>query len=420
MINKQNLLNRFLKYVAVDTQCDPEAKKSPSSDGQFVLSKIVAEDLKNAGIKDIVVKENAFIYGTIPENIPAGHKAHGKKVPVVGFLSHFDTAAEASGKNIKPQIIKDYKGQKISYSGNPELFLTPEEAPTLKDCIGHTIITTDGTTLLGGDDKAGISAIVEMAEYFKSHPEVPHGKIRIAIIADEEIGTGAELLDLKEFGADVAYTVDGGSMGQIDVESFNGFKGKVKVTGYAAFPGYGKGVYLNATKVLAEFIANMNEEMWPENCDKRQPIWWVDDFKGGVAEAEMSVFLRNFDYDKIKDQEKILNDIKTTTLKKHPKAKIEINISETYKNYKFELDKDPRVVAYAEESIKRIGIKPAHHYVRGGNDSCHLCFSGLLSTNLFIGMERMHSVQEWISLEVIEKATENIITLPQVWMEKSV
>ncbi|MBI2341555.1 MAG: peptidase T [Deltaproteobacteria bacterium] len=418
MVSKDLLLERFLRYVKINTQVVPDAGKIPSSAGQFELAKLVADDLKSAGVKNVTLKENAFIYGTIPENLPKKHPARGK-VPVVGFLAHLDTAAEVSGENIKPRIIKKYNGEKIAFSGNPELTLDPSENHVLAECKGHTIITADGTTLLGGDDKAGIAAIVEMAEYFDKHPETLHGKIRICIIADEEVGVGADVLDLKEFGADVAYTVDGGGFGEIDVESFNGFKGKVAVKGIAAFPGYGKGVYLNASKVLSEFITKMDDSLWPENCEKRQPIWWIDEVKGSTADAEMAVYLRNFDLSGIEDQKKLLDNIKTATLKKYPKAKIDINISETYKNYRLELDKDKRVVEYAEEATRRIGLKPIHNYVRGGNDSCHLCFKGLISTNLFIGMDQMHSLREWISLDVMEKAVENLIALAGVWAEKA-
>ena len=416
---RESLLDRFLKYVKVNTQAIPEATKIPSSAGQLELAKIVAEDLTAAGVVDIRVTEQGYIYGTIPSNLPANHPAHGK-APTLGFISHLDTAAECSGKDVKPQVIKNYQGQDIPLTGNPNLVLKPSEEPPFKDCIGHTIITTDGTTLLGADDKAGIAAIVEMASVLKEHPEKLHGKIRIGIMPDEELGIGAEKLDLKEFGADFAYTIDGGAAGEIDTESFNGFQGKVSVEGYAAFPGYGKGIYLNATKILTEFVTLMNDTMWPENCDGRQGIWWVDAFKGEVARAEMSVFLRDFDLEGIKEKEKTLKGIKEKLLKKYPKAKIEVSVAEQYKNYRYELDKDKRVVQYAEEAVRRVGLKPAHHSVRGGNDSCHLCFSGLLSTNLFIGMQRMHSLKEWVSLQVIEKAVETLVALTGVWLEKSV
>ncbi len=418
MAPKETLLDRFLKYVKVDTRAIHDQKQVPSSPGQCELAKIVVEDLKNAGVADVKMTNECYIYGTIPSNVPSGHKASGK-VPTIGYLSHLDTANECSGANVKPQIIKNYNGKDIPLPGNKSLTLKVDEEPELAKCVGHTVITTDGTTLLGCDDKAGIAAIIEMAHYFKDHPDKLHGKIRIAVIPDEELGIGAEKLDLKEFGCDVAYTVDGGGLGEIDTESFNGYKGKVKVEGYAAFPGYGKGIYLNATKVLSEFVAMMPENMWPENCDGRQGIWWTDDFKGGVANAEMDVYLRDFDVEGIKEKEHILEGIKDKLLKKYPKAKISVNIGETYKNYRYELDKDKRVVAYAEEAMKKIGLTPQHHSVRGGNDSCHLCFSGLLSTNLFIGMQRMHSLKEWTSLNVMEKAVETLVSLTNVWFEKS-
>ncbi len=415
---KEPLLERFIKYAKIDTQAVPDKGKIPSSEGQLELANIVVQDLKEAGVVDIRMTEQGYVYGTIPSNIPAGHPAYGR-VPTIGFVSHLDTAMECPGKNVKPQIIKKYGGEDIVLPGNPELILKVDEEPELKKCMGHTIITSDGTTLLGVDDKAGIAVIVEMAHYFKENPDKLHGKIRIGIMPDEELGIGAENLDLKEFGADFAYTLDGGGLGEIDIESFNGYKGKITVEGYAAFPGYGKGIYLNATKILSEFVSMMKEEMWPQNCDGRQGIWWVDAFNGGVANAELYVYLRDFELEGIKEKEKLLNEIKEKLLKKYPKAKIDINISETYKNYKYELDKDKRVVQYAEEAMKRIGIKPIHHSVRGGNDSCHLCFSGLLSTNLFVGMQRMHSLKEWCSLQVMEKAVETIISLVNVWTEKS-
>lgn len=412
MTTKDRLLERFLKYVKVDTKVIPDAPKIPSSPGQLELAKTVVEDLKQAGVQDIKMTEQGYIYGTIPSN--ASHN-----VPTIGFVTHLDTAAECSGKDVKPQIIKNYEGKDIPLPGNKELTLKVSEEPELKKCVGHTIITTDGTTLLGADDKAGIAAVIEMAHYFKDNPDKKHGKIRIGVMPDEELGIGAEHLDLKEFNADFAYTVDGGGLGEIDTESFNGYKGKVTVEGYAAFPGYGKGIYLNATKILSDFVAAMQEDMWPENCEGRQGIWWVDAFKGDVAHAEMVVYLRDFDLEGIKDKEKTLNTIKDKLLKKYPKAKINVDIGETYKNYRYELDKDKRVVEYAEEAIKRIGLKPKHNSVRGGNDSCHLCFSGLLSTNLFIGMQRMHSLKEWVSLDVMEKAVENLIALVGVWHDKS-
>lgn len=418
MINRKRLLDTFIKYTKYDTKSDPESKQTPSTPGQLVLAKVVAQDLKDAGFSAVEMTEEGFIYATLPENLPTAHSSKGK-VPVVGFLAHLDTASEAPGNDVKARIIENYKGENITFPANSELKLTPDIAPTLKDCIGHTIITSDGNTLLGSDDKAGIAILVELGNYLKEHPEVLHGKLRIGVIPDEEISIGTEKLDLKRFGANFAYTLDGGEMGEIDVESFNGYMGTVTIEGYAAFPGYGKGIYLNAIQVLSKFIAAMEDRRWPQNAAARDPIWWIQKMEGEVSKATANVYLRDFDVEGIKKQISILEEIKEKILKQHPKAKITIDIKEGYKNYKYELDKAPHVVAYAEEAMKKVGIKPKQNYVRGGNDACHLCFSGLLSTNLFIGMQNFHSLMEWISLDVIEASLKNVVSLIGVWVEHS-
>lgn len=416
--NQDRLIDRFVKYARVDTKSDPESKTTPSTPGQLVLAKIVAEDMRGAGIADVVLTPEGFIYGTIPESIPAGHKGRGK-VPTIGFLAHLDTASEAPGANVEPRFVRNYQGGEIRFPKNPEISLTPEVSPPLKRCIGHTIITSDGTTLLGGDDKAGIAVLVELAHACRENSDIAHGKIRIAVIPDEEIGVGTEKLDLKAFGADVAYTFDGSEMGEIDIESFNGFMGKVEVEGYAAFPGYGKGVYVNAIQVLSKFVAAMEERRWPQNAAGRDPIWWIQSFTGEVARASAAIYLRDFDLEGIEEQKRLLEGIRQRILKEFPKAKIKVDINETYRNYKYLLEKDPRIVAYAQEAMRRIGIEPKLNYVRGGNDACHLCVKGLLSTNLFVGMQNMHSFTEWNTVESIEGALQTAISLCGVWLDHS-
>lgn len=418
MTTNKRMIDDFIKYTTIDTAADPESTTTPSTPGQLELAKIVADDLTAAGLSDVELTDNGFIYATIPDNLPDSHPAKGK-VPTVGFFAHVDTANEASGKDVKARFIENYQGGEIAFPGNPELKLNYESAPHLKNCIGHTIITTDGTTLLGGDDKAGLAVLVELVRHFKEHPDALHGKIRLAIIPDEEIGVGTEKLDFKKFGADIAYTIDGGEMGEIDVESFNGFKGKITVEGYPAFPGYGKGIYLNAIQVLSKLIAKMESKRWPQNAAGRDPIWWVHTVTGEVGKAEALVFLRDFDIDGIEEQKKMLDAIRKDVQKEFPKAKITIDVEEMYKNYKYELEKDSRVVEYAEEAMKRVGIEPKRNFVRGGNDSCHLCFNGLLSTNLFVGMQNMHSVMEWNTVETIEGSLKTLVSLANVWVEKS-
>lgn len=417
MTTKNRLIDNFIKYTKIDTRANPESKTTPSTSGQLDLAKIVVQDLKEAGYQDVEMDKAGFVFATIPQNFPAGQK---KNVPTIGFLAHFDTAAESSGANVQARFIENYKGDVITYPKNPELTLSPENSPHLKNCIGHTIITSDGTTLLGGDDKAGIAVLVELGYFLNDHPEIHHGKVRVAIIPDEEIGVGTEKLDLKKFGVDFAYTADAGETGEIDVESFNGFLGKIEVEGNTTFPGYGKGKYINATQVISKFIAAMDSDRWPQNADKRQPIWWVDRMEGGTQRASCAIYLRDFDLDGIEKQKQILNGIKDRVLAEFPKAKIGIEINETYRNYKYILEKDPRVVAYAEEAMKKIGITPKQNYVRGGNDSCHLCFMGLLSTNLFVGMQNMHSTAEWNTVESIEASLKTVASLVNVWYERSV
>ncbi len=414
----KEMVDRFVNYTTYSTASKPDMGVIPSTPGQMELAKVVAEDLKNAGIKDVELSDQAYIFATIPENIPDGNPAKGK-VPIIAFLSHLDTAEEASGENVKARLIENYDGSDITYSAKPELTLNATVAPLLKDCIGHTIITSDGTTLLGGDDKAGLSILVQLAKHLTENQDIHHGKIRIAIMPDEEITVGAEALELSAIGADVAYTIDAAAMGEIDIESFNGFKGRLSVEGYPAFPGYGKDIYINAIQIISKFVARMNDERWPQNCDGRQPIWWVQDMNGTVSNANATVYMRDFDLDGIEEQKKLLGNIKDELQKEFPKSKINLDIEKMYLNYKYELDKDPRVVDYAMEAVERIGMKPRKNSVRGGNDCCRLCFKGLLSTNIFAGFENMHSVMEWVSVETMEKSFETIVEITKVWMEKS-
>ncbi len=419
MEKRETILDRFLKYVKIDTQADSDSEKHPSTGGQLELAKIVQKDFEDAGVKNIELTEDGFLFGTIPSNVPENHPNFGK-VPTIGYLAHFDTALEISGKNVNPQIIENYECQKIALPNNKDEVLDPAQIPALKKCQGHTIITADGTTLLGADNKAGIAEIVELAYYLRENPDIVHGDLRLAIIPDEEIGVGAHRLNIKQFGAHFAYTVDGGSLGQIDIETFNGFQGKIKVKGHAAFPGYGKGVYVNAIQILAEFISDMSPKLWPQCAQDRQGIWWVDKIKGETAQAEVNIFLRDFEISGIESMKRMLSDLREILLKKYPEAKIEIDIKETYRNYKDYLIKEPRVVEYAKQAVQQAGLKPLSNSVRGGNDACGLCQKGLISTNLFAGAHQMHSYKEWTSLEVMQKAVETIANLAQVWVQKNI
>lgn len=414
----ESLLDRFIKYVKIDTQSIEDAPVIPSSPGQLELAKIVAEDLKKAGVKDITVMEKGYLTGTIYENIPSTHPAKGK-VPVIGFVAHFDTAPESPSNGVKPRVIKNYSGEKIIYPANSRIEIDPATEPELKKCLGHTIITSDGTTTLGADDKSGIAEIVEMAQHFTDHPNELHGEIKIGMMPDEETGAGSEHFDIKGLGTEVAYTVDGDKLGAIDVGCFNAWKGKVSIKGVAAFPGEGKGEYLSAIQLAGEFISAIPSNYLPQNCDGMQPILFFDALKGGVPESEFVILLRAFTVEEIEEEKKLLEGIKNNLLNKHPKAQIDISFTESYKNYKYELDKDKRIVEYAKEAMKRIGIEPIISFARGGNDSGEFCNHGVLSANIFCGFNLLHTQREWVSLEIMEKATENLISLAKIWFEKT-
>lgn len=413
MINKERMLNDFLAFVKIDTTSALGTGTLPSTPGQMKLAKIIASKFEEVGIKEIKLTENGFLFGTLPSNLP-----QDKVATAIGFLAHFDTSSSVSGKDVKPQVIKNYQGQDITFSGKPSLALTVKENGNLAKCMGHTIITSDGTTLLGGDCKMGIAIMLEVARCFKENPSVQHGKIRFSIVPDEETTLGFEKFDVREFGVKIAYTLDGSFLGDVDIESINASIAKITVKGNSVYQGYGKGIYLNASKVLCEFVTEMTAIPWPEDSEKREPYWWAENFNGTSETAAMGVFLRDFDPDGLKKQEIELNKIRDKILKKYPKAKINIAVSEMYRNYKEILNKDKRVLEYAKEAMKSCGIIPNPISVRGGNDACHLCQEGVISTNIFIGMQHLHSFREWISLEVAEKSAETVVELCKIWSKE--
>jgi len=416
MINKERMMADFLEFVKVDTRSKPDAKTLPSTPGQMELAKIVAKKFEGSGIQDIKLTEHGFLFGTIKSNLPPQNKT-----PTVGFLSHFDTAYEVNGKDVKPQVIRNYTGDDIRLPGNSSLSLSAKDNENLAKCIGHTVITSDGTTLLGGDCKMGISIMLEVAEYFRENPTVPHGKIRFSIVPDEETTLGFQKFNAEEFGVDIAYTLDGTFLGDVDIECINASKAVVTITGNATYPGHGKSeAYLSAIRILGEFITGMTTTPWPDNSEKREPYWWMEEIKGDAGEMRATVFMRDFDVKGLRGQEEKVYKIRDDLLRKYPKAKIEISVSEQYRNYKEYLDKDKRVVEYAKEAMLRCGVKPNPGSIRGTSDAGHLCESGIIATNFFIGMQNLHSFKEWISIEVAEKSAETVIELCKIWSKEKI
>lgn len=404
----ESMLDRFLKYVKVDTQSKEDVEAFPSTPGQLELAKIVAEDFRSVGVNDVQINENGYLLATIEGNRPA---------PTIGFISHFDTSYQSPGADVKPQVIPNYSGGNVNLPGGPGLAI--EEARELKKCRGHTIITSDGTTLLGGDDKAGVAIMVELAKKLVENPDMPHGRVRLGIMPDEEVGIGASKFDIKGFGADYAYTMDGGALGEIDIESFSADKGKITVEGATAFPGYAKGKMVDAVKILTKILSQIPENMRPENVAGRTGFIYVMDVNGSTSKAEATFLLRDFEVEGLKKKAALLESLIEKARKKYPKAKIGMETKEQYRNMKYKLEENPRVIEYAEEAMKRARVKPRRNFVRGGTDGCHLSYSGLLTPNLFVGMQDMHSLKEWISLNIMEKAVKVCVKLLEVWVEKA-
>ncbi len=415
---RDELLESLLKYVKIDTKSDPNNKTLPSTPGQMDLAKIIKKDWEDAGVEEIELTNDCYLFGTIPSNVPKNHPTCNK-IPVIGLCAHFDTSEAASGTNVKPRIIENYKGEKVLYPNNPDLYLDTDYDPELKNCIGHTIITSDGTTLLGGDDKAGLSIMLAIAKHLKEHPEIIHGKIRLCGFPDEENARGSEDLDTKKFAVDIAYALDGLSMGQLDIECFSGKNANIVVEGVNANPGYGKNKLVSAIDVISKFNTLIPKKYWSFNVDGKEPYMLINSVEGDFTGMKSKIALRSFDKKGMEEMEEVLHKNREEVLKEFPGAKIKLDIKEYFKNYGDFLKEDPRVVDYAVEGLKRAGVKPILGAVRGGCDSCQLADKGIKSLNYFIGMQQPHSEREWISLQVIEKSFESLVETLKVWVEKS-
>ena len=418
MANRENLLDRFCRYVKIDTQSDEKSESSPSTDKQKDLARVLVADLKEAGLEDAVMDDYGYVMATLPANIPAGHPAHGR-VPTLGFLAHMDTYHEVSGENVKPQVIRNYDGRDIVLPGDQSIVLRVDEEAELAGCKGKTIITTDGTTLLGADDKAGVAEIVEAMWRLKEDPKRLHGKIRVAFTTDEEIGRGTQHFDVKKFGANYGYTIDGSQPGEIEDETFCADSAFVTITGADVHPGYAKGKMVNALRVASDLIMTLPQNRTPETTEKREGYLHPLSLEGNVSEAKIHFLVRDFTVDGLEELESVLKHAASFVARKYRDAKIDVEVKESYRNMKYAIEKDPKVVAYAEEAIKRAGLTPRKHFIRGGTDGARLSFDGLLTPNIFDGSMNFHSKKEWTCLEWMEKSVDTILSVMDVWVEKS-
>lgn len=410
---QEGLLARFLRYVQVDTASDDAAECFPTTEKQKDLGRLLVDELKALGCGDAEMDDWGYVMATVPERLPEGHAP----VPVIGLIAHMDTYPGTSGKDVKPQIIRPYRGGSITLPGTGDS-IPVSGNPNLAKCIGHTIITTDGTTLLGADDKAGIAVILTLIAWLNDHPEVPHGRIRVGFTPDEEVGRGTEHFDVAKFGADFGYTIDGSDLGEVEDETFCADGATVIVTGHDVHPGYAKDKMVNAVRAAAAIVEALDVSALPETTEGRQSYLHPMDLRGDVNRAELKLLVRAFTEEELKAQEHALERAIQVAQSRFPKAQFALQIKESYRNMRYAIEKDPRVLEAALEAVHRQGIEPIQRAIRGGTDGARLSFMGLLTPNLWNGAQSYHSVHEWVSLEWMTAAVETNLQILQVWREK--
>jgi tripeptide aminopeptidase len=410
----ESVMDRFLRYVKIDTQSQEDQTTTPSTRKQLNLANLLAKELTALGAENVRVSEFGIVYATVPGNL-----ADNSKVPVVGFIAHMDTSAAVSGENVNAIIHKNYQGGDITLPKDPTQVITVEKNPVLKTLIGDDIITADGTTLLGSDDKSGCAEIMTMIDIFRQNPQLKHGTLAIAFTPDEEVGTGIEKFDVKAFGAKVAYTVDGEELGEISDETWSARTATVTFQGKSTHPGTAKGIMINAMYAIAVYLNRFPHDMLPETTEGR--VGFVHPYAGviDVESSNLKILLRDFDVSGLDAKEKLLRDMVAQTAAKYRDVKITIDVKENYKNMKEVLKNYPELTANAMEAAKRAGLKPFLKPIRGGTDGSNLTFQGLPTPNLFTGGGNFHGKLEFNSRKGLEKTTETLVNLVQIFAEKS-
>jgi tripeptide aminopeptidase len=403
-----------LRYVTFDTQSDEESSTYPSTEKQLVLLRHLVEELRELGLDDAAIDEHGYVMATIPATID------NADVPVIGFIAHVDTSPEMSGADVKALIHENYQGEDLVLPDDPSQVIRRSENPHLDEQIGNDIITASGSTLLGADNKAGVAEIVAAAEYLLAHPEIPHGPIRIGFTPDEEVGRGTEHFDVEKFGAKYAYTVDGETLGEIEMETFSADSMTLVFQGFNTHPGYAKDKLVNAIKVAADFLERLPKDaLSPETTDGYDGYVHPYVVQGGTDTMSVKFLIRDFKTPGLKEKEAWVEKLAHETVADYPKSSVEIEIEESYRNMKEILDDHPDVIENAREAIRRANLEVRMHPIRGGTDGSRLCFMGLPTPNLFAGEHNFHSRLEWISTHDMHKAVEVIVNLCQVWAENS-
>jgi tripeptide aminopeptidase len=402
------VVERFLKYVKFDTQSEDGVDKCPSTEKQLVLAKVLVEELKEIGMQDVSLDDNGYVMATLPGNVD-------KNVPVIGFIAHMDTSPEISGENVNPKIIKNYDGSDIVLNEEKNIVLRVLESPELKAYMGKDIITTDGTTLLGADDKAGIAAIMAAIEHLIQHPEIKHGDIRVGFTPDEEIGCGADHFDVAKFNADLAYTVDGGAIGELEYENFNAASAKVTVKGVNYHPGYSKNKMINSTLVANEFISMLPANETPSTTEGYEGFYHLLSFNGGVEETAFSYIIRDFDAQKFEKRKALMQDITNKLNEKYGDGCVVTEIKEQYRNMREQIEPVKYVVDVAFQAMEEVGVKPIVRPIRGGTDGARLSFMGLPTPNLFTGAHNWHGRFEYMPIQSMEKSVEVIAKIAELY-----
>ena len=409
---KFTCVDRFLKYVKYDTQSDEDSTSFPSTEKQKILSKDLAEELKKMGLDDAHLDEWGYVMATLPSNT-------SKKVDPISFIAHVDTSPAVTGKDVNPVINKNYQGGDIKLKTGGWV-IKESENPDLKNMKGFDIITTDGSTLLGADNKAGVAEIMDAVNYFLSHPEVKHGPIKICFTPDEEVGRGTEKIDLNKLDAKYAYTVDGSSRGEVEIETFSADAVNVTFTGKNIHPGYAKGIMINSLKVAAAFVDSLpKDKLSPETTEKREGYFHPTTMSGNEEKTVVKFIIRDFETPKLKELEDILKDLAEKAVEKFPGSKLDFEVIEQYRNMREMLDKHPQVYEYAFEAMKNLDIEPITHPIRGGTDGSRLSFMGLPTPNIFAGEHSFHSQLEWVAVQDMEMAVKVIVEIAKVWEEKA-
>nr|WP_249123698.1 MULTISPECIES: peptidase T [unclassified Bradyrhizobium] len=408
-----SITERFLRYVAIDTQSDPDSPTCPSTDKQKNLGRLLAQELVEMGLADAHLDDNGYVYATIPAT-------SAKQVPVICFCSHMDTSPDCTGKDVRPQIVRNYQGGDIVLLADPSQVIRAAAHPALATQIGNDIITTDGTTLLGADNKAGVAEIMEAARFLVANPQIPHGVIKILFTPDEEIGRGVDKVDLKKLGAEFAYTIDGESAGHLEDETFSADSATVFIQGLSAHPGFAKGQMEHAIKIAARIVEGLPKDTCsPETTEGRDGFLHVTRLSGGLDSAELSLIVRDFSTAGLHDKEALLERIVKDVMRDFPRSSYRIEIREQYRNMKEVLDRHPQVSAHAAEAIRRAGLTPVRTSIRGGTDGSRLSFMGLPCPNIFAGEHAFHSRLEWVSVQDMEKAAQTIVHLAMIWEENA-